>query len=125
MISLEKLAAAAALCLLPGRAWGQGWNTSGSNITCSSCNVGIGTATPAAALDVNAVDNFAVAGKFGPSLPVYLFAANPGVGFNMTWDGTHFAFGAGSANNYAGAWNFNPQNGNLYWMVSTLPGNAN
>lgn len=94
-----------------------------SNIP-TSLAIGSTTGASTATLEVNQLTNFAVAAKFGPSLPVYIEANNPGVGFNSYWNGSNNVFGPGSASNYGGVIVFNASTGGYVWQVSSAAGNA-
>jgi len=82
--------------------------------------------TDGAAFNVDAVASFATAAKFGTSLPVYLLAAQPSIGFNAYWNAA-WLFGKGSVagTNYAGLFGFNTTTGTFAFTATTTTGVAN
>jgi hypothetical protein len=62
--------------------------------------------------------------KFGPTLPLYITADNPGFGFNQYWTGSSWYYGDGSSNNWSAAFQFNTSTGQLSFAPSTTAGNA-
>ena len=86
-------------------------------------NVGIGTSTPRASLDVSSTVNpHAV---FGSVFPVYLVSNIPTIGFNAYYiAGNGWRFGSGSSSSYAGDFNFNPSTGLFRIRSSSNTGNA-
>jgi len=75
-------------------------------------------------IDTRNASNFSNAAKFGPTLPVYLLYNNPGLGYNIYWNGSSFAFGKGSSTSYGALAAFNPSTGSYQWSTSTAAGNA-
>jgi hypothetical protein len=91
----------------------------------ASGKVGISTTTPVLALDVNTSSGGGGSyAKFGNTLPVYLTAAWPGVGFNANAVSGNWFFGAGSSSDYAGLIMFNPTDSGISFAQSTASGNA-
>lgn len=86
------------------------------------------TATPGAnnaIFDVDAVTSFATAAKFGPSLPTYLMAGSPVVGFNAYWNTGAWKYGKGSSGNYGGTLSYGATTGTFTFSGTTATGNAN
>ncbi len=83
-------------------------------------------ATDSAVLNVDAVSSFATAAKFGPSLPLYIVAAQPGFGYNTYWNAA-WLFGKGSVagTNYGGLSGFNTTLGEFHFQTTTATGVAN
>ncbi len=88
----------------------------------STGKVGIGTSSPGYGIDVEKVTGLTFA-KFGSSLPVYITANNPTLGFNVYYNGG-WKFGKGSSSNYAGVLEFLPASGDLNFQTSSSTGNA-
>lgn len=85
---------------------------------------GIGAAPSNKAFaDFDGEANFATVLKAGSSLPVYLMASQPIVGFNTYWNAA-WKFGKGSSASFAGYEQFDTTNGTLSWNVSSAGGNA-
>lgn len=86
-------------------------------------NVGIGTVRPDCPLDVEraGINTFA---KFGASLPVYMMASWPTIGFNSYYGASGWTFGAGSSSNYGGSIGFDPTSGDFIIYSSNATGNA-
>ena len=64
-----------------------------------------------------------VEGQFGSTVPFYLMANWPSLGFNAYYD-AGFRYGAGSANSYACFQAFNPTNGTMDYYISATAGNG-
>jgi hypothetical protein len=93
------------------------WSKTGSNISYTGGNVGIGTANPALApFVVNAATNFN-AGLFGMNHPISLQQSHPAVGFNCYYSGANGVvniYTGGPGNNYAGLIGMDPYSGRFY-----------
>ncbi len=100
----------------------QTWYTGGAVSIPGSLSIGAG-ASPFTGLDVETGVG-ATYGKFGGSLPVYIVAANPNIGFNAYYNGG-WKFGKGSSAHHAADIAFDPIGGTLVFFVSTAPGAAN
>jgi hypothetical protein len=88
----------------------------------SSGNVGVGTGSPEFGLDVEkATGN--TAGKFGPTMPLYLVYSYPTIGFNTYFNGG-WKYGKGSIANYGGALDLDPNTGDFNFRTATASGNA-
>lgn len=84
----------------------------------------LGNDTGEAWFEVNNLTNYAVAGKFGPSFPLYIFANNPGLGFNIGWNGTNFTYGDGSSSNYGGLLSYSKSAATFTFSATPATGNA-
>lgn len=84
-------------------------------------------ASEGAPFNVDAQSNFAVSAKFGSITPTYIFAnSSPGLGYNVYWNGSNFAYGKGSVSgtNFASLEIFNSTTGVWQLGISALTGDA-
>jgi hypothetical protein len=86
-------------------------------------NVGIGTMSPGAKLDVENGVGAITNAKFGEDFPIYLISNDPSIGFNSYYNGS-WKFGKSSSSKYAGIFTFSPTVGRLTYQVSNATGSA-
>lgn len=97
---------------------------SGGTLSGTTTLPGAGQINSAGWIDINAFKNFAEAAKFGPTLPLYALGNNPVLGFNLTWNGANWAYGAGSTAHYGGLLTYNATTGDFVLNTSTAAGAA-
>jgi hypothetical protein len=89
----------------------------------ASGQLGIGTTSPATALDVVGGAYTNTTAKFGAGMPIYLINNDPHIGFNTYYD-SGWKYGAGSSSNFAGALGCASSTGDFTLQTSTAGGNA-
>ena len=85
--------------------------------------VGIGTSTPATALDIVGGAYSNTTAKFGADNPIYLINQDPHIGFN-TYYNAGWKYGAGSSSKFAGTLGCATATGDFTLQTSTAAGNT-
>lgn len=89
----------------------------------ASGQLGIGTTTPATALDVVGGAYTNTTAKFGAGMPIYLINNDPHIGFNTYYD-SGWKYGAASSGSFAGTLGCAQSTGDFTLQTSTAGGNA-
>jgi hypothetical protein len=97
------------------------WAAKDTNMVFNYGNIGIGTLTPKFPLTVEKLRG-STSAKFGNTLPVYLVANNPNIGFNAYSEGGSWKFGSSTAASYGANIGFNAANGKLGFYFSQTTG---